>query len=62
MLGPDRRFRDVSVEEAEALTLDGLQERLAGLMHTGNAEVSVVGDFDPVELEEVGGWEGWEGL
>uniref|UniRef100_A0A6U0W9G0 Mitochondrial processing peptidase n=1 Tax=Polytomella parva TaxID=51329 RepID=A0A6U0W9G0_9CHLO len=52
MLGPDRCFRDPTPEELQALTLDGIKQRLSSLMHTGNMEVEVVGDFDPRQLEE----------
>lgn len=52
MLGDDRRFRDPSSEEIEALTLDAMKESVMAQLYAGNLEVSVVGDFDEEELEE----------
>lgn len=52
MLGDDRRFRDPSTDEIAALTLDAMKEDVMSQLHAGNLEVSVVGDFDPEELEE----------
>lgn len=51
MLGPDRRLRDPSPEEIEALTLEGCARLVQSQLFTGNLEVSVVGDFDAAELE-----------
>ena len=52
MLGPDRRFRDASPEEIEALTLEGCREAVMRQLTTDNLELNVVGDFDPEELED----------
>lgn len=52
MLGTsERRFRDASQEEIEALTLEGMKRTVEGLLHTANMEINVVGDFDAAELE-----------
>lgn len=51
MMGTDRRCRDPTPAEIEALTLEGMQKAVLGLLHTGNLEINVVGDFDPEELE-----------
>lgn len=53
MLGPDRRFRDPSVEEIEALTLSGMEEGvMRQLRALDRVEVSIVGDVDLGEAEE----------
>ncbi|KAL4457809.1 hypothetical protein ABPG75_012674 [Micractinium tetrahymenae] len=51
MLGPDRRFRDPNPEEIAALDLEGMRTAVMRQIHAGNVEVSVVGDFEPAELE-----------
>jgi predicted Zn-dependent peptidase len=53
MMGPDRRFREVSKEEVEALSLDGVRDKLSHMFTTDNLEVIVAGDFNPEELEEM---------
>ena len=52
MLGDDRRFRDPSSEEIAALTLEAMKEGVMAQLHSGNLEISVVGDFDEDELEQ----------
>jgi len=50
--GPEiRRFREPTPEELDALTLEGCQKAFKSLFHPGNLELSVVGDFEPAELE-----------
>jgi len=54
MLGStERRFRDPTQEEVEALTLEGMRGAVMSLFHTHNLEVNIVGDFDENELESV---------
>jgi predicted Zn-dependent peptidase len=52
MFGADRRFRDPTPEEIDALSLEGMRAAVSAQLLAGNLEVSVVGDVDPVELEE----------
>lgn len=53
MLGPDRRFRDPSVEEIEALTLSGMEKGvMRQLRALDRVEVSIVGDVDLKEAED----------
>ena len=40
-------------EEIDALTLDGMKQAVQSQLHAGNLEINVVGDFDPVELEDL---------
>lgn len=43
--------REATPEEIEALTLEGMKKAVSRLMHAGNMEVNIVGDFDAKELE-----------
>lgn len=52
MLGPDRRFLDPSPEEVAALTLEAAREAVQAQLLTENLEVSIVGDFDPTQLDQ----------
>ncbi|KAG1670958.1 hypothetical protein FOA52_011393 [Chlamydomonas sp. UWO 241] len=47
----ERRFRDPSPSEIDALTLEGMQKSVLSLFHPSNIEIDVVGDFDAAELE-----------
>ena len=46
----NRRFRDPSPEEIEALTLDAMQESIMSQLRPDNLEVSIVGDVDASEV------------
>lgn len=48
-----RRFRDATPEDIEALTLDGMRKALEAQLHASNIEINVVGDVDPLELEDL---------
>ncbi|KAL0020811.1 hypothetical protein WJX79_007906 [Trebouxia sp. C0005] len=53
MLGPERRFRDPTPEEIQALSLDGMRKAVMDMLHPENVEVNITGDFDPLELESL---------
>lgn len=53
MMDPDRRFRDPTVEQVEALTLEGCRAVLMDQLRPENIEVSISGDFEPAELEDM---------
>jgi hypothetical protein len=53
MLGGDRRFCDPSEEEIAALTLDGVRDAVTAQFAAGPLELTVVGDFDGAELDEL---------
>jgi hypothetical protein len=46
----DRRFRDPSPEEIEALTLDAMRDSIMSQLRPDNLEVSIVGDVDASEV------------
>lgn len=48
-----RRFRDASPEEIEALTLDAMREAVSAQLHPGNVEISLVGDIDIAEVDDI---------
>ena len=48
-----RRFQDIKPAEIEALTLEGMRRALEAQLHAGNIEINVVGDIDPIELEDL---------
>ncbi|GAX77204.1 hypothetical protein CEUSTIGMA_g4650.t1 [Chlamydomonas eustigma] len=50
--GRQRRFREPTPEEVEALTMEGMEKSVRGLLHAGNLEINIVGDFNPEELEQ----------
>jgi len=52
MLGPDRRFREPTVEDVEALTLEKMRDCIRGQMRPENVEISIVGDLTAAEVEE----------
>ena len=47
----NRRFRDPSPEEIEALTLEAMQESIMSQLRPENLEVSIVGDVDASEVK-----------
>eukprot|EP00798_Chlamydomonas_sp_ICE-L_P027064 gene27064-2297_t len=49
----ERKFREPTPEEIDALTMDGMKSAVMSLLHAGNMEVNIVGDFDPDELESL---------
>ncbi|KAK9810226.1 hypothetical protein WJX72_007002 [[Myrmecia] bisecta] len=53
MLGPDRRFRDANPEEIDALTLEGMRDAVMRQIHPDNIEISIVGDVDQEELDQL---------
>lgn len=53
MLGPERRFRDPTPEEIQALSLEGMREAVMAMLHPQNVEINITGDFDPAELESL---------
>ncbi|KAG2497394.1 hypothetical protein HYH03_004550 [Edaphochlamys debaryana] len=54
MLGrTERCFRDPTPEELEALDLERMRSAVTELLTTGNFEMSIVGDFEPAELESL---------
>ena len=51
--GWNRRFRDPSYEEIDALALPEAREAVMSLLHPRNMEVNIVGDFDAGLLEHM---------
>ena len=53
MLRTCRRFQDPTPEDIEALSLEGCQQVLDSILHAANLEISVVGDIDQAELDDL---------
>ncbi|CAG9466529.1 unnamed protein product [Pedinophyceae sp. YPF-701] len=51
MIGPDRRFRDPTPEDVDALQLGKVAAIVTDMLRSNNLEVNIVGDFDEEELE-----------
>lgn len=51
ILGEDRRFRDPSTDEIEALTLESMQNSITAQLQPSNLEVCIVGDLTVEEVE-----------
>jgi len=52
MIQDDRRFRDPTPEDVETLDMEKLKTVVSRILQANNIEVSVVGDFEPQELEQ----------
>lgn len=53
LLGPDRRFVDPAEAEVEVLSLEGVRDAVQAQLASGQLELSVVGDFDAAELDQL---------